>query len=470
MDTQQTSLDPADWAQLRKAGHRMMDDMFDHLQTLRERPLWQPMPDPIRARFNEKLPQSGMEIGPLYEAFQTRIQPYVSGNTHPHFMGWVQGGGNVISMLADLLAGAMNENCGGRDHVGLAVERQVIAWAAEIVGMPPQTSGVLLTGSSMANFIAVLCARYKVLGQDARTHGIGTAPLTAYASAGVHRCVPGAIDMAGFGTDSLRKIPVDGDYRMDISALRTAMAADLAAGKKPFLIVGTAGSVDVGAFDDLAALAKIARETGAWFHVDGAFGALACLSPQLRPALAGIQQADSVALDFHKWAQVTYDAGCILVRDPALHLATFAQDTNYLAAATRGLAGGHPWPCDLGPDLSRSFRALKIWMTISAYGADKLGRVIEHSRALAKHLGVRIQKSDSLALLAPIPLNIVCFKVRHHSDEQTANLVADLQEAGLFAPSTTTINGQLAIRAAFVNHRTTISDVDDLVEELLKRS
>jgi glutamate/tyrosine decarboxylase-like PLP-dependent enzyme len=275
--------------------------------------------------------------------------------------------------------------------------------------------------------------------------------------------------MAGLGTNALRKIPVDGAYRMDIAKLRAAIAADRAAGKTPFLIVGTAGSVDIGAFDDLAKLASIAREIGAWFHVDGAFGALACLAPEWRPALAGIEQADSVALDFHKWPQVTYDAGCILVRDPALHLATFSQNTNYLAAATRGLAGGQPWPCDLGPDLSRGFRALKVWMTISAYGAEKLGGVIAHSCGLAKHLARRIEDSNSLELLAPVPLNIVCFKLKHHDDAQTANLVADLQEAGLFAPSTTTINGRLAIRAALINHRTQISDIDDFINEILNR-
>lgn len=470
MDTQPTSLDPADWHDIRAAGHRMMDDMFDHLETLRARPLWQPMPPAIRASFTEPLPRNGMDIGPLYEAFQERVKPYVSGNTNPRFMGWVQGGGNAVSMLADLLTGAMNENCGGRDHVGLAVERQVIAWAAEMMGMPEATSGVLLTGSSMANFIAVLCARYKALGQHARDHGIGTAQLTAYASTGVHRCVPGAIDMAGLGSEALRKIPVDANYRVNIISLRTAINADLSAGKKPFLIIGTAGSVDVGAIDNLTEIASIAREYGAWFHVDGAFGALANLAPQLRPMLAGIEHADSIALDFHKWAQVTYDSGCILVRDPAIHLSTFSQNTNYLAAATRGLAGGQPWPCDLGPDLSRGFRALKIWMTISAYGANKLGDIVNHCCALAKHLAQQIEQSNCLELLAPVPLNIVCFKVKQHDDARTANLVADLQEAGLFAPSTTSINGRVAIRAAIVNHRTKISDIDDLISEILKRS
>jgi len=328
---------------------------------------------------------------------------------------------------------------------------------------------VLLTGSSMANFIAVLCARYKALGAEARANGIGPAKLTAYASAGVHRCVPGALDMAGLGINALRKIPVDKDFRMDLAALKAAIAKDRAAGFTPFLIVGTAGSVDVGAFDDLNALAEIARAENSWFHVDAAFGALAALSPAHAPLLAGIEQADSVAFDFHKWAQVTYDAGCVLVRDPDVQFQTFAQKTSYLAAGKRGLAGGEPWPCDLGPDLSRGFRALKVWMTLSAYGSEQLGGVVATTCALAQHLAARITASNRLELLAPVKLNIVCFAVTGYDGAQTEALVADLQEAGLFAPSTTTIDGRMAIRAAIVNHRTEQADIDALVEEILGR-
>jgi glutamate/tyrosine decarboxylase-like PLP-dependent enzyme len=447
----------------------MMDDMIDHLAGLREGPVWRPMPDEVRAGFNAALPAAGMAPGAVYERFQTDIQPYVTGNTHPRFMGWVHGGGNPVAMLAEFLAGAMNANCGGRDHAGIAVERQVIAWAADMLGMPGTTSGVLLTGSSMANFIAVLCARFQALGPAARTGGIGGAQLVAYAAAGVHRCVPGAMDMAGLGSNALRRIPVDADFRMDVAALRAAITADLAAGRTPFMVVGTAGSVDVGAFDDLTVLGEISRAHGMWFHVDGAFGALACLSPLLSPLLAGIGQADSVAFDFHKWAQVTYDAGCVLVRDPALHEAVFAQTTNYLAAAPRGLAGGQPWPCDLGPDLSRGFRALKVWMTISAYGTKRLGEIVDHTCALAQHLVARIAASDRLELLAPVHLNIVCFAIRDFDSAQMADLVADLQVEGLFAPSTTIIDGRLAIRAAIVNHRTEYRDIDALVDEITRR-
>ena len=464
-----STLDPADWAGLRALGHKMLDDMVDHLATLRDGPVWQPMPPAVRAGFNAPLPVQGMPLEALYERFRADIQPYVTGNTHPRFMGWVHGGGNAISMLAELLAGAMNANCGGRDHAGIAVERQVIAWSAKMFGMPAETSGVLLTGSSMANFVAVLCARTKTLGQAGRSNGVGGRKLTAYASAGVHRCVPGALDMAGLGSDALRRIPVDEDFRMDIQQLRAAIAADRGAGRTPFLIVGTAGTVDVGAFDELGTLADIAAEAGAWFHVDGAFGALAALSPTHKPALAGLERADSVAFDFHKWAQVTYDAGCVLVRDPDIELATFAQATSYLAAAPRGLAGGAPWPCDLGPDLSRGFRALKIWMTLCAYGTQALGGIVDETCALARRLAGLIQASPGLTLLAPVKLNIVCFGIVGFSDAQTAALVADLQEEGLFAPSTTIIGGRLAIRAAIVNHRTSAADIDALVAEIIRR-
>ena len=315
----------------------------------------------------------------------------------------------------------------------------------------------------------MLCARFAALGPPARADGVGGRRLTAYASEGVHRCVPGALDMAGLGAEALRRIPVDENFRMDLAALRAAIAQDRAEGAQPFMIVGTAGSVDVGAFDDLAALAKIAGGEKIWFHVDGAFGALAALSPGYDALVKGMGDADSIAFDFHKWAQVTYDAGCLLVRDAALHGATFAQTVPYLAAAPRGLAGGQPWPCDLGPDLSRGFRALKIWMTLSAYGTDALAGIVETSCALAKHLAARVNASPQLQLCAPTALNIVCFRATDHSDAQTRDLVADLQEEGLFAPSTTRIGGHSAIRVAIVNHRTTRADIDALLDEILRR-
>jgi glutamate/tyrosine decarboxylase-like PLP-dependent enzyme len=398
------------------------------------------------------------------------VLPYSVGNLHPGFMGWVHGGGTAVGMLAEMLAGGLNANCGGRNHAPIAVERQVIAWSAEMLGLPPDTAGLLVTGTSVANLIAVLVARRAALGATVRSAGVGGARLVAYTSAAAHGCIPRAMDMAGLGTAALRMVPTDARGGMDVAVLAHLIRSDREAGAQPFLVVGTAGSVDTGAIDDLDGLATVCRREGLWFHVDAAFGAMAMLSPRLRPLLSGVEQADSVAFDFHKWAQVPYDAGCILVRDPARALDTFAQDADYLRREMRGLAGGHPWPCDLGPDLSRGFRALKVWMTLSAYGADALGAVVERCCALAGRLGAAVEAHEALELLAPVRLNIVCFRVRALDDAGNAALVVALHEAGSFAPSTTRIGGRLAIRAAIVNHRTDARDIDGLLRAVLSAS
>ncbi|QNM97657.1 pyridoxal phosphate-dependent decarboxylase family protein [Chitinimonas koreensis] len=464
------SLDPTDWQAFRELGHRMVDDMADFMAGLRERPVWQPMPAELRAELRQPLPQAPAELAEVYADFQRLVQPYVVGNVHPRFLGWVQGAGNPVGVLAELLAATMNANLGGRDHAPIEVERQVIRWAAEMLGFPLDASGVLVTGTSLANLIAVLVARTRALGRAVRQDGLAGRPLVAYTSTEAHNCVSRAMDMAGFGTAALRLIPCDDDHRMRLDALAEALAADRAAGLQPFLLVGSAGTVDTGAIDPLAGLARVAREQGLWFHVDAAFGALAMLSPEQRPLLAGLDEADSVAFDFHKWAQVPYDAGCIVVRDAAAHAAAFATVPAYLRREARGLAAGQPWPTDFGPDLSRGFRALKVWMTIRTYGADKLGEVIARNCALARRLAARVDAEPELRRVAPVALNVVCFRFEAAGgdlDRFNADLVADLQESGIAVPSTTTIRGQLAVRVALVNHRTRAEDLDLLVDALL---
>jgi glutamate/tyrosine decarboxylase-like PLP-dependent enzyme len=399
------------------------------------------------------------------------VQPYSTGNLHPRFMGWVHGGGNPVGMLAELLAGSLNANLGGRDHAPIAVERQVIAWAAEMLDFPPDASGVLVTGTSIANLIGLLVARSAKLGPAVRSHGVDGARLVAYTSAAAHGCLPRAMEMAGLGRDALRMIPCDEQGRMRPDALAASVAADRQDGSRPFLLVGTAGTVDTGAVDDLDALADFAADQGLWFHVDGAFGAIAMLAPRLKPKLAGIERADSVAFDFHKWAQVPYDAGCIIVRDPSRHLDTFGAEAAYLQREPRGLAAGGVWPCDLGPDLSRGFRALKVWMTLSVYGADRIGAIAQQTCDLAAALALRVDREPALQRLAPVALNIVCFRfiaANGNLDRLNAEIVADLQEAGIAAPSTTFVSGVLAIRAAIVNHRTNHSDISALVDAVLQ--
>ncbi|MCH4093841.1 MAG: pyridoxal-dependent decarboxylase [Acetobacter peroxydans] len=465
-------LDPDQWDEVRALGHRMLDDMLDSIRDVAQGPVWQPPPEELRQDFAQApLPHEGAPLEQLYQTFTRAVRPYAVGNRHPRFMGWVHGGGTVQGMLADMLAAGLNANLGGRNQMPVDVERMVIRWAAELFGFPRSASGVLVTGSSMANFIAILTASRAMAGRDVRNNGVAGQGLVGYVAQTAHGCVARAFDMAGLGTHALRRVPVNAHYQMDVCALRAMLAQDRAAGLTPFVVIGTAGTVDTGSTDPLAELADLARAEGLWFHVDGAFGAMACLSPAHAPALRGMERADSLAFDFHKWAQVSYDAGCVLVRDPEKQAAAFAQTLDYLAREDRGLAASAPWFCDLGPDLSRGFRALKVWFALEGFGTQGLGQVVVRCCAVARHLADRIERTPNLRLMAPVALNIVCFRVEipgiSDLDHLNAELVKDLHESGVAAPSTTRLHGQLVIRAAIVNHRTTEQDADIMLDALL---
>ena len=466
------SLDPHDWDAFRAQSHRMLDDMLDYAQRIRQRPVWQAAPDSARAAFAQPLPRAPGELGEAHASFMQDVLPYAVGNVHPGFMGWVHGGGTPVGMLAEMLAAGLNANVGGRNQMPVEVERQITRWMAELFSFPESASGVFVTGTSMANLMGVLVARTQALGMEVRQHGLQGAPLVAYTSAAAHGCIAQAMDLSGLGTAALRRIAVNERQQIDVAALAQTIERDRAAGLRPFFIAGTAGTVDTGAIDDLSALAALARHEQLWFHVDGAYGALGMLSPQVAPLLAGIELADSLAFDFHKWGQVPYDAGFLLVRDGTRHMAAFAAPAAYLRRETRGLAGGSPWPCDFGPDLSRGFRALKTWFTFKVHGAERMGAAIAHTCVLARYLAEQIAATPELELLAPVTLNIVCFRHRGvadgDSDAFNGEIVADLHESGIAAPSTTTIGGQLAIRAAIVNHRTRTEDIDALLAGVLR--
>jgi glutamate/tyrosine decarboxylase-like PLP-dependent enzyme len=472
-----TSLDPADWDAFRAQAHRMLDDMVDFLAEVRTRPVWQPVPDSVKQQLAEPVPAAPTPLAEVYRQFQERILPYATGNLHPGFLGWVHGSGTPTGMLAEMLAAGMNANVGGRDHGAVYVERQVIEWCRDLFGFPDGASGVLVTGTSMANLIGLLVARTDRLGPQSRVAGIGDqgGRLVAYCSSAAHGCIAKAMEMGGIGTQALRQIAVDDHHRIDVGALARMIAADKANGLTPFLVVGTAGTVDIAAIDDLGALADLCAEHDIWFHVDGAFGAMAQLSPALAPRLAGIERADSLAFDFHKWLHVPYDAACILVRDGALHAQTFATSAPYLARIPRGLAAGAPWFCDYGPDLSRGFRALKVWFTLKEYGTARLGDAVLRNCRLASLLAERVGATPELELLAPVQLNIVCFRYRHPrlSEAQlnslNADLVADLQQSGVAAPSTTLLDRRLAIRVNITNHRTDEAMIETLLGAVVAR-
>jgi aromatic-L-amino-acid decarboxylase len=471
----ESSLDPQDWDSFRRLAHQMLDEAIDFTANVRARPVWRSVPEVTKAHLREPVPVESHSLELVYDDFKNHILPYATGNIHPRFLGWVHGSGQPGNMIAEMLAAAMNSNCGGRDHGAIYVENQVIAWCREIFGFPQHASGLLLSGTSMANLVALSVARHAA-DPSLRSRGLtaGSEKLVAFASAEAHESVTKALELLGLGSMALRKIPVRADFTMQVDALGAAIAADRAAGLRPFCVIGSAATVNTGAIDDLDQLASLCAAENLWFHVDGAFGALAVLSDSLRPRLKGIERADSLAFDFHKWMHVQYDAGCVLVRNSDLHRGTFATRIPYLEHLPRGLAGGENWPCDFGPELSRSFRALKVWFAIKEHGTRKLGQLIEQNCAQARHLAARLQQEPNLEILAPASLNIVCFRYRapdlseRELDRLNEDIVADLQENGIAAPSTSRIAGRLAIRVNITNHRTRTADLDLLVDEVLK--
>ncbi|HTD37494.1 MAG TPA: aminotransferase class V-fold PLP-dependent enzyme [Candidatus Limnocylindrales bacterium] len=464
------SLDPEDWDAFRRVMHDAVDGAVDDLARVREGPAWRPVPDAVKAALREPLPRAGEPLETTLARYDELIRPYPTGNRHPRFFGWVHGAGNAAGVLAELLAAGMNANVGGREHAAVYVERAVVGWFAELFGFPETASGVLTTGTSMGNLLAVVAARDVALGA-LRTDGAGAARLTGYTATGVHDSVPKAFRIAGLSRDALRTVVVDDRFAIDLGALRRRIAADRAAGERPFLVVATAGSVDTGAFDPLDALADLCAEEGLWLHVDGAFGALAIASPSQAHFVAGIERADSLAFDAHKWLQVPYAAGCVLFRDERAHRAAFASSPDYLARAERGTAAGAPWFADYGLELSRDFRALKIWFTLKHYGIERLGASIARTCELAALLGERIEQSDYLELLAPVVLNVVCFRWKPRDgtpddaalDALNEAIAVAVQESGAAVPSTTRVGGKRALRVCIVNHRTREDDLDVLL-------
>ncbi len=445
------------------------------MKTVRERPVWQPVPEDVRQQFRQPVPVEGQSFAQTYRDFQDWIFPYPTGNIHPRFFGWVHGTGTATGIVADLLGAAMNSNCGGRDHGALYVERGVIDWCKQLFGYPETASGLLVSGTSMATLVALTAARNASQEYNVRSEGLHPAgKLVAYASTEVHQSVEKALDIIGLGTACLRKVPVKAGLAMDLDVLRQMISTDRGLGHQPFCIVGSAGTVNTGAIDDLAGLASIGAEEKIWFHVDGAFGALCVLSADLRPLVSGIERADSVAFDFHKWMHVQYDAGCVLMKSADLHRQVFSMRPPYLAGTDRGLAGGNPWFCEFGPELSRSFRALKVWFAIKEYGTARLGRIVKQNCEQARYLADRIEAEPRLDLLLEPTLNIVCFRFtgvpanNFDLDRLNLNIVSDLQEAGIAAPSTTRVDGKLAIRVAITNHRSRREDFDILVNAVLE--
>ena len=474
---EEESLDPADWEELRSLGHRMLDDMLDYLSTVREKPAWQAPPEIVKTHLQAPLPTEPQDAASVYQEFVQDVLPYTNGNRHPRFWGWVQGNGTPLGMLADMLASGMNPHLAGFNQAPVLVEQQVLAWLTELMGMPPETSGILVSGGTMANITGLAVARHAKAGFDVRELGLqqnGQPMLTVYGSTETHGWAQKAAEVMGLGNRAFHRIAVDDDFRIDVRALREAVVEDRRAGSRPFCVIGTAGTVNTGAIDDLAALAKFCREEGLWFHVDGAFGALAKIVPSLESLVAGMEQADSLAFDLHKWMYLPFEIACVLVRDAKVHAEAFALTPSYLAETSRGvISGGLPF-AERGLELTRSFRALKVWMSLKTHGVKAFSRLIEQNVHQARYFAKLIEACPDLELLAPVSLNIVCFRFAPENDridglnKVNEEILLRIQESGLAVPSSTKIGNAFALRIAITNHRSKRADFDLVITAVLE--
>lgn len=471
----EVDLDPGDWDAFRELGHRMIEEMADYLEHLDDRPVWQEVPGEVRENLERPVPAEPSDPGEVYKEFKRDILPYPIGNIHPRFFGWVEGNGTPTGALAELLAAVMNPNVGIGEQSAMYVERQVLDWCKQMLGYPPDSSGILLSGGSMANITALTVARNAAC--DAiKSEGVQAAPgsLTAYCSSETHNCIVKAMEVIGLGNNQLRKIPVDGRHRIDTGALRERIEEDRQAGAIPFCIIGNAGTVNTGAIDPMDELLSIAREFGIWFHVDGAFGALAKLVPAYEEQLKPLEEADSIAFDLHKWMYMPYEVGCVLVRDADLHRQAFTAEAGYLEAHERGMAAGPETFSHFGMELSRGFKALKVWMSLKEHGLEKYRRLIAQNIGQAAYLGTLVEEHGKLERMADIPLNIVCYRFNPGGLEEAdlnrlnKELLMRLHESGVAAPTYTFLDGSYVIRVSVTNHRTKKRDLDRLVETTVR--
>ena len=480
IDRQQPTLDPATpeaWQELRALGHRMLDDAFDSLSTLREQPAWRPLPEVSAIALSGRIPRHGRPAAEVYNALVEHLVPYTIGNRHPRAWGWVRGTGTPLAMLADMLASGLNAHVAGGHQAPSVIEATCLRWLAELMGMPAESSGLLTTGATMANLTGLAVGRHAKADYDVREHGLQGCvhpQLLVYGSTETHSWALKAIELMGLGRDAYRRIPVTDAHRIDLEQLELQIQHDRDAGHRPAVVIANCGTVNTGAIDDLPAIAALCRKHDLWFHVDGAFGALLRLTPEYAGLVCGIEQADSLAFDLHKWIYLPFEIGCVLVRDPNLHTATFATQASYLEEAEGGImAGGLPF-ADRGVELTRGFRALKLWMSLQVHGVDAYARLIAGNMAQAAHLERLIEASPRLELVAPRPTNVVCFRYcRPELDDAALNalnrrLVIELQESGRYIVSSTTLDGRYAVRVAITNHRSQMHDFTALAEDCVR--
>ena len=460
--------------EIRRLGHLAADAVAGHRESLESRPVFGKV-GPDASLFDEPVPQEGQPIEKTLAFVREHVLPYPMGNSHPRFYGFINATADPIAITADYLASAMNSNCWGGDHAAIHVESQVVRWLCELLSYPRDAEGILVSGGSMANFTALAAAR-RAVSPDVREEGLpgeGRARLLVYASDQVHSCVDKAVDLLGIGTKNLRKIETDEGFRIRMDKLALTVAADRQAGLLPAVLVGNAGTVNTGAIDPLDEMSDFCRRESLWFHVDGAYGAMAALHPEFRPLFAGMDRADSIAADPHKWLYVPYEAGATLVREGGRLAAAFRKFPEYLASDPESPFPGPAWFAERGVELSRGFKALKVWMGLKTHGRRGYAEAIGNDIRLARLLSEEVRRRADFELLAEPVLSIANFRYRpagrslsaEDLDRVNRRIANRLLSGGSFFLAPTILKGRAALRVCIVNFRTTRDDLILLLDE-----
>ena len=465
--------------EFRKLGHELIDQVADFLGSLPNRPVTTgEAPTHIRNLLGQKaMPEEGMDAGKLLSDTASMLFDHSLFNGHPKFWGYITSPPTPVGILAELLASAINPNVGAwlLSPVASEIEHQSIRWIAEMVGYPTDCGGILVTGGNMANFIGFLCARQKKIKQKEIEN---LQSLRVYASNETHTWIHKAIDMYGLGKDSVRWVETDSDQKIDLTMLRKYIEDDIKDGLDPFMVIGTGGSVSTGVVDPLPQMNEMCREFDLWFHVDGAYGAFAAVLPDAPPDLKALRDADSVALDPHKWLYTPLEAGCALVRDVAILRDTFSYHPPYYKFDE---VKGEPAISfvDYGPQNSRGFRALKVWLALCHAGRSGYIEMISDDVRLALQLFEIVEQTPDLEAFTH-NLSITTFRYapetpgksegerEEYLNKLNTALLTKLQEGGEAFVSNAVIEGKYLMRACIVNFRTDISDIEALPEIVIR--
>ena len=457
----------------RRLGYEAIDLIAAALaqRSQREELARRPVPDQLRQQLmHQPMPEEGTNPDELLQFVAENIFPYPLGHNNPRFFAWINSPGAPLSVIGELLAAGMNTSAAGGDQASTYLEHGVLDWFKEMMGFPPDSGGLLVSGGSMAAIVGLAVMRHVKTNGAARREGLQqtTAPLIIYASAEGHSSIQKAIELLGFGNNNLRQVPITTDFQLDVAALAALISADRAAGRQPVCVVASAGTVNTGTIDPLNEIADLCEAEGLWFHIDGAYGAVARLLPELANQFAGLERADSLGMDPHKWMYVPVECGLVLVRDKAAMQDCFSLVPAYLRD-DRLL----PWFAEFGPQQTRAFRALKLWLALKQIGLSGYRELISRDIALARTLRQKIQARADFELLTSGPLSVTCFRYAPAGLTDPAaieslnhDLLARVQAAGEVYLTHTMINGEAVLRASIVNFRTEEADLDFLLNRL----